>query len=137
MIPQVEREVFVNAAEANHKMIFKGADGSFVGIAAMDAGRAELEVDFFKAEEMFQGFGGALVVETLKAGAQAGGVEFGMEGLLILPGKDGGARVIFNGFGKDAVAVVVIQDEQVSVAGAGWGNKAAGLVTEDFFGWFY
>jgi phage repressor protein C with HTH and peptisase S24 domain len=36
----------------------------------------------------------------------------------------------------NAVAVVVVQDEQVIVvAGAGWGIEAAGLVTEAFSGW--
>jgi hypothetical protein len=46
-----------------------------------------------------------------------------MEGLVT--GKDGGAHAIFDGFGEGAAAVVVVEDEQVIVAGSGRGNEAA------------
>jgi hypothetical protein len=64
-IPQVEREVFVNAAKASNEVILEGADGTFGGIASVDPGRGELKVNFFLAEELFQGFE-ALIVETLE-----------------------------------------------------------------------
>jgi hypothetical protein len=132
-IPQVEREVFVDTAKASNEVILEGADGAFGGIAAVDAGRGELEVNFLFAEELLQCFR-AFKVETLKAGTQAGGVEFGMEGLK--SGKDGGAHEVFDGFGKNDVAVEVVHEEQVIVAGAGRSNESAGLVTEEFSGWF-
>jgi hypothetical protein len=46
-------------------------------------------------------------------------------------GKNGGARAVFNGFGEDAVAVVIVDNDQVIVASAGWGRKSACLVAED------
>jgi hypothetical protein len=52
-------------------------------------------------------------------------------------GENGGARAVFNGFGEDAVAVVIVDNDQVIVAtSAGWGRKSAGLVAEDLSGWF-
>jgi hypothetical protein len=45
-------------------VILEGADGAFGGIAAVDARRGELEVNFFFSEELFQGVG-ALIVESL------------------------------------------------------------------------
>ena len=43
-------------------------------------------------------------------------------------GKDGGACAVFDGFGKDAVAVVVINNYQIVVASAGRGRKSACLI---------
>jgi hypothetical protein len=63
----VEREVFVNVAEASDEMIFECADGAFGCVAAVYAGRSELEVDVFITEELLQWFR-AFVVETLEAG---------------------------------------------------------------------
>ena len=40
-------------------------------------------------------------------------------------GKDGGACAVFDGFGEDAVAVIVINNYQIVVASAGWGRKSA------------
>ena len=64
-IPQVEREVFVDAAKASNEVILEGADGAFGGIAAVDAWWGELKVNYFFAEELFQSFG-AFIVETLE-----------------------------------------------------------------------
>ena len=132
-IPKVEGEIFVNAAKSSNEVILEGADGAFGGIAAVDSGRGELKVNFFFAEELFQGFG-AFIVETLEERTQTGGAQFGMDGLK--SGKDGGACAVFDGFGEDAVAVVVIDDYQIVVASAGWGRKSACLITEDLSCWF-
>ena len=40
-------------------------------------------------------------------------------------------------FGKNGIAVIVVQDEQVVVAGAGGRHKFAGLVGEDLSGGFH
>jgi len=45
----------------------------------------------------------------LEAGTKAGGVEFGMDGLIA--GKDSGARSTLDGFGQYAVAIIVIYDD--------------------------
>jgi hypothetical protein len=67
-IPYVEREVFVNSAKASDEMIFEGPDGAFGCVAAVDAGRSELEVDVFIAKELLQCWFRAFIVETLEAG---------------------------------------------------------------------
>jgi hypothetical protein len=72
----------------------------------------------------------SVIVETLEAGTQSGGAKFGMEGLKSV--KDGGARAVFDGFGEDAVTVIIIDNDQIIVAIAGWGRESAGLVTECF-----
>jgi hypothetical protein len=60
-------------------MIFESPDGAFDCVVAVDAaGRSELEVDFFMAEELLQWFR-----------------------------LYGGARAILDRFGQDAVVVVV------------------------------
>ena len=51
-------------------------------------------------------------------------------------GKDGCSCAIFNGFGNDAVAVIVINNYQIIVAIAGWGRKAACLIAVDLTGRF-
>ena len=66
-IPQVEREVFVDAAETSNEVIFERADGAFGGIAAVDSWWGKLKVNFFFAEELFQSFG-AFIVEALEVG---------------------------------------------------------------------
>jgi hypothetical protein len=83
----------------------------------------------FLANELFQCFG-ALIVEMLEAGTQTGGAKFGMEGLK--SGKDGGARAVLDWFGENAVAVIIIDNDQIIVASAGWGRESAGLIAEDF-----
>ena len=52
-IPQVEREVFVDAAQSSNEMILECADGAFGSIAAMNAWRGELKINRFVAEESF------------------------------------------------------------------------------------
>ena len=52
-IPQVEREVFVDAAQSSNEMILECADGAFGGIAAMNAWRGELKINRFVAEKLF------------------------------------------------------------------------------------
>jgi hypothetical protein len=129
----VEREVFVDAAETSNEVILEGADGAFSSIAAVDSWWGKLKVNFFFAEELFQWFG-AFNVETLEKRTQSGGAQFGMDDLK--SGKDGGACAFFDGFGEDAVAVIIIDNYQIVVASAGWGRKAARLITVDLSCWF-
>jgi hypothetical protein len=63
-VPEVEREIFVGAAEAGDEVVFERADCAFGGIAAVDVGRDELKIDVLRTEEVFQD-AGAFVVEAL------------------------------------------------------------------------
>jgi hypothetical protein len=55
-----------------------------------------------------------------------------MEGFVAC--KDGCARAVFDGFRKDAVAVIIVEDQQVVIAVTGWRNEAACLVSVDLAG---
>jgi hypothetical protein len=92
----------------------------------MDSGWGKLEVNVFLVQKLFQGFG-TFVVKALEAGLKASGTQFGMDGFVAI--KDGGASAIFDGFGKNAVAVIVVAYKQIIVAMAGGqGDKASGLI---------
>jgi hypothetical protein len=71
MIPKMNWEVFIHAAEAGNKMIFEGTDGPFCSIAAMDAWWYKLIIDIIVVHEFFEK-SRAFVVKTLQAGLQAG-----------------------------------------------------------------
>ena len=68
----MEREIGVDTTEAGDEMILERADATFGGIAPMDLGWYQLEVNFFFGHILFQYFG-AFVVEALQLGAEAGG----------------------------------------------------------------
>jgi hypothetical protein len=80
-IPQVEREVRVCAAEASNQVILERSDGSFGGVGAVNARRNQLEIDLLAAEECLQS-GGTFIVEALELGAEAGGDESVVDGLV-------------------------------------------------------
>jgi hypothetical protein len=77
-------------------------------------------MNLFFTDELLQCFG-ALIVETLEAGTQTGGAKFGMEGLK--SGKDGGAHAVLDWFDEYAGAVIIIDNDQIIVASAGWGGN--------------
>ena len=52
-IPEMEREIGVNATEAGDEMILERTDASFGCIATMDVGRYQLEINFFFGHELF------------------------------------------------------------------------------------
>jgi hypothetical protein len=114
----MEGEVLVNATQSSNKVIFEGLDGTFSGIVVMDSGQCKLGVNVFLAQKLFQGFS-TFIVKALEVGLKAGGTQFGME--IFVASKDGGASTIFDGSGKNVVAVIVIANEQIIVAMAGWG----------------
>jgi hypothetical protein len=55
----------------------------------------------------------------------------------LIAGEDGTARAIFDGFGEDAIAVIVVKDQQIVIAMAGWCDEAACLVSVDLAGGFH
>jgi hypothetical protein len=124
----VDGEVQVGAAASCNDVILEGVDGTFSGVGAVNAGGYELEVDVLVAEELLEGRG-ALVVKALELGAKASVYKAVVDGLVRF--EDGGARLAWHRFDVDRVAVVVVQDEQLRVAGAGRKEKAAHLVGED------
>ena len=52
-VPEVEGEGAVGGAETGDEVIFEGANGSLGGVAAMDVGWDELEVDLLGSHEGF------------------------------------------------------------------------------------
>jgi hypothetical protein len=64
-IPKVQGKVGVGAAEASNEMIFERPNGTFGGIASVDAGRGELEVDVDAGDVLAEGEG-SFVVELLQ-----------------------------------------------------------------------
>jgi len=48
--------------------------------------------------------------------------------------QDFGGGLAFHGFGKDVVAVVVVDDEEIGVAGGGVAEESAGWIREDLAG---
>jgi hypothetical protein len=77
----VEVKVFVNTAGAGNEVVLLGVDGAFHCIATMHARWSKLEVGRFITKELLKG-GGALIVEALELGTEAGGREGGMECLV-------------------------------------------------------
>ena len=70
LIPKVHGEVGVEQAETCDEVIFPGTNGTFSGVAAMDARRGQLEVDAGGDQVAFQGVAG-FVVKDVKFGAEA------------------------------------------------------------------
>ena len=121
----MEREILVHAAKSGDEMVFEGSDGAFGGIASMGAGGHKLVLDGFVLKEFFEG-GAAFVVEAMEARAEAGADEASMEDAEGV--KDGLGGAGLHGFREDGVAVVIVEDKDIVVAGAGWDDEFAGLV---------
>ena len=64
-------------------MILEGSDSAFSGIAPMQAGWDELEVDFFRGEKVLES-SGTFVFEALELWAVAAGDESGVNGFVRL-----------------------------------------------------
>jgi hypothetical protein len=121
----VEREVWVGAAEASNEVILEGANGALGHIGTVNTRRDEPEVNVLIMLEFLER-SGALVVESLELGAETSTNELIVDSLV--RGKDGGTRLVGHGLSMDGVAFVVIQDEQLVVAGAGGKDEMACLV---------
>jgi hypothetical protein len=133
-IPEMEREVLVDAAKAGNEMIFERTDGAFGSIAAVNTRGGKLEIDGLVTKKLLEG-GRAFVVKALELGAKASRAEAMVEGLVAGEDRSGGAA----GYrlGKDAVAVVVVEYNHIIVAVARRSNKAASLVRVDLASRFH
>jgi hypothetical protein len=67
----MDREVFVNTAQACNKVLLKRANGAFGSIALVHTWGSELEGDMFVMHEVLQD-GGALIVQTLELRTETG-----------------------------------------------------------------
>jgi len=83
-------------------VVLKCADSAFRGVAVVDMGRDQLEIDVFLDEELTERVG-AFVVEAGEPGAKASGGEAEKYGLVGM--KDGGSGAIGKGLNVDGVAV--------------------------------
>jgi hypothetical protein len=128
----VEREVWACAAYASNEVMLEGANGVFDCIGMVNTGRDKLEVDMLVTEELIEG-SRALTVEALELGAEASTNESIVDGHVRC--KDGGTGLAGRWLTVDGVAVLVIQEEELSVAGAGREDEAAHLVGEDLASW--
>jgi len=121
----MKREFWIGAGEAGDEVVFKGSDGAFGGVAAMDVGWCELEVDIFFGEMLLENFRG-FVVEFHELWTKAAGDKKSVcacEGV-----EKFGAGVAFGWFCENGIAVVVIENEKSFVARAGSLEEAAGLI---------
>jgi hypothetical protein len=85
-------EVFIHTAKPSDKVIFEGPNGAFSGIAAMNAGRNELEVHSVGMHEVFEE-SRTFVVKALQAWFQASGAEPFVQ--ISIGRDDGGGLTVF------------------------------------------
>lgn len=97
-------------------MIFEDADCAFCLVASVYLGWDELEVAPVAGDEVFEE-GGCFVVKALELRSEATRSESGVDPFVGCYVFGCGTR--FHWLGKNHVAVVVIDDKDVGVAGAG------------------
>jgi len=78
---------------------------------------------------------GCLIVEMLDFGAQSCGTDPCMPAFVGV--EDGHGAEIFEWFSDYAIAVVIIEYDQVVVACAGWGDKPPSAVRVNLASWFH
>lgn len=127
-VPEVQGEFFRNATKTGDEMIFKRANGTFGGVAAVDGWWRKLEVYIFGGKEVLEKAGG-FIVQTLEPRTQSGFAESGVKSLK--GGKNSGCLTVFERLYEDGVAVVVVEYHDIVIAGAGWAQELAGLVGVD------
>ncbi len=124
-VPFFDREGGVQAGDAGEEMVLPGLDGSFSGIAAMDVGWHEFELDLVFAEGFAEIFG-AFIVQDVEAWGVSIVSEFEEQ---LSPGLGEFCGLSsFGRPGKDKVSVVIIHDHDVLVASGGDVWKFACLI---------
>eukprot|EP00980_Cylindrotheca_fusiformis_P000017 scaffold5_cov98-Cylindrotheca_fusiformis.AAC.4 len=109
-------EVRVGGAETCHEVVFEGPDGSFGGIATMDSRWGQLEVDVFLADVFLEN-GAGFIVKALELGSESAGYQEGVK--LLVGSQVFGGCLVEERFGEDRVAVKIVEDHDVAVAGEG------------------
>jgi hypothetical protein len=127
-IPEMEGKVRVRAAKASNEVIFERANCAFGSIAAVDARWGKLVIDVLGLHVVLEG-GGGFIVKLLEVGLETVRGEEG--GAALVGSKDGGSGAAGHGLDVDIVAVIIVEYQQVGVAGTGGAEKAAHLVSVD------
>jgi hypothetical protein len=106
----VEWKILVDAIQSHNKMILECVYHTFCSIAAMDVRWNQLEVDVFIAEELLEELG-TLIVEALESWAEAYQAKLlDVEDLVCGENRVGGG-VHLHWLDKNAVRVIIIEDE--------------------------
>ena len=98
------------------------ADGTFSSIVAMHMGHDQLEIHILCHQKILEGLGG-FIVQPLKFGSETGLTKAGVRSLVHLQNRV--STAIRERDSKDTIAVIVIDNENVIVARAGWRHKFA------------
>jgi len=125
MVPEVEWKLLVSAAQARNEMIFEGPDCTFGRIPAMDVGQDQLEINILSHHKFLEGMGG-FIVKALEFGAESRGAKAVVGNLK--SSKNGVGASVFERNSDDAIAVIVIHNKDVIVAGTRGCNKFAGEI---------
>ncbi len=112
----MKRENFVSATEAGKEVVFE-LDDTFSSIVAMHMGQDQLEFHILRHQKIFEGLGG-FIVQLLKFGSETGCTKAGVHGTVSLQNRV--STAIRERDCKNTIAVVIIDNENVVVAGAGW-----------------
>ncbi len=131
LVPEVQRKIFVDAAEARNKVVFERAHGTFDSVAAMKTWGNKLEVDGGVAQKGFERFG-TLVVQSVELGSQSGREQPLVDDLESR--QDAWPRSAAHWLHQNAVAVVIIHDQHVIVSRAGCDHKFTGLIRMNLSG---
>jgi hypothetical protein len=132
-VPKMQGEIRVRGTEASNKVILEGAYGSFGGITTvqMGGGGCQLKVDVFRGHEGLEG-GRGFVVEALKLWTQAA---LGKQSVsTFVGGQNLGSGLVPHEFDMDGVAIVIVKNKHVVVAGTGGSEETARLVRVDLTG---
>jgi hypothetical protein len=112
-------------------VILERTDGAFGGVATVEMGRGQLEIDLVGRHEGLESRR-RLVVQTLELWLEA---TLGEEGVgALVGGQDLGTGLALHEFNVNCIAVVVVQDEHVRVAGTRGSEKTARLIGVDLTG---
>jgi len=121
------KSLLVLQSPASYEMVFKCADGTFGCIAAMDVWWHQLKINVYHCKEILED-GGHFIIQVLKVWSQASLTEACMEHLE--SHQEGASVAVLEQFCQNGIAVMVIEDHNVVVAGAGWGWKFPSLGQE-------
>jgi hypothetical protein len=109
-------------------MVFKGTDGPFCCIPAMNVWWGELYINVIGGHEWKDGIG-SFIIQSLQSWLEAAGSKQLMSSLVGC--HDAGSRSRLKGLNMNEVGVIVIDNHEVRVAGRGHSGKARSLVGVD------
>lgn len=111
-IPKVQRKVGVGTAQPCNEMVFEGPDGPFSCISAVEMRWSQLKVNLGFAHMGLKGLTG-FIIEALELGAESSGGE--QVKSPFVAGENFRTGAGLQGLRKNAIGIIVIQDEQISI----------------------